>query len=60
MLTGVIDVIQCEIWESRELAAFLTLEYINMGFPMFVTLNKIPMYNLLPVKGLTNAFVTDR
>ena len=38
--------------KSRELAAFLALKYTNMGFPMYVTLKKIPMYNLSPVKGL--------
>jgi hypothetical protein len=51
-LTGAIDVIRCEITKYRGLAAFLALKYINMGFPMYVTLTNIPIENLSPVKGL--------
>ena len=51
-LTGTIDVIPCEIWNSREPAAFLALKYINMGSPMYVTLKNIRMCNLSPVRGL--------
>ena len=55
ILTGASDVIKCGISKYRGLVAFLALKYINMGFPMYVTLKKIPMYNLSPVKGLKKA-----
>ena len=51
-MTRAIDVIRCEISKYRELAAFLASEYINMGFPMYVTPTNIPIKNLSPVKGL--------
>ena len=51
-MTGPIDVIRCELTKYRGLAAFLALKYINMGFPMYVTLTNIPRDNLSPVKGL--------
>ena len=51
-MTGEIDVIRLEISKYRELATFLALKHINMGFPMYVTLTNIPTKNLSPVKGL--------
>ena len=51
-MTGVIDVIRYEISKYRGLAAFLGLNYINMGFPMYVTLTHIPIDKLSTVKGL--------
>ena len=57
-MTGAIDAIRCEISNYRELAAFLALIYINMGFPMYVTLTNIPTANLSPVKGSGTSFVT--
>ena len=51
-MTGAIDVIRCEISRNRGLATVLALKYINMGFPMYVTLTNIPIDNLSPVKGL--------
>jgi len=50
-LTGAVEVIRCDIWKSRELAASLALKYMNLGFPMYATLTQIPIYNLSPVKG---------
>ena len=58
-MTGAINVIRCEIWKSRELAAFLALEYMNMGIPMYVTLEIIPSYNLSPDKGLSERHEFD-
>ena len=52
-MTGAIDAVRCDISKFRELAAFLAFKYVNMGFPMYVTLKKIPMYSLSPVKGIT-------
>ena len=51
-MTGAINIIRCEIPKYRELAAFLAFKYLNMGFPMYVTLTNIPIENLSPVKGL--------
>ena len=51
-MTGAIDVIRCEISKYRGLAAFLALKYINMRFPMYVTLTNFPIDNLSIVKGL--------
>ena len=61
-MTGAIDVIRCEITKYRGLAAFLALKYINMGFPMYVTLRNIPIENLSTVKGLSDppVFTTQR
>ena len=50
ILTCAIDVIWCEISKYHELAAFLALNGMNMGFPMYVTLTNIPTDNLSPVK----------
>ena len=50
-MTGAIDIFRCEIQKYRELAAFLALKYINMGFPMYVTLTNIPIENLSPLIG---------
>ena len=51
-MTGANDVIRGEKTKYCELAAFLAFKYINMGFPMYVTLTNIPIENLSPVKGL--------
>ena len=51
-MTGAIDVIRSEISKYRGLAAFIAFKYINMGFPMYVTLTNIPTDNQSPVKGL--------
>ena len=51
-MTGAIDVIRSEMSKNRGLAAFLVLKYINMGFPMYVTLTNIPIDNLSTIKGL--------
>ena len=57
-MTGAINLIRFEIWKFRELAAFLALKYINMGYPMYVTLKNIPTYNLSPVIGLIECSYT--
>ena len=51
-MIGAIDIIRCEISKYRGLAPFLAFKYINMGFPMYVTLTNIPIDNLSTVKGL--------